>query len=291
MADPFASAKTARLPQASLAYVERGDGPPVVLVHGSASDLRTWTHQVDALSARFRVIAYSRRYARPNEDIPRDGADPIDAHVDDLAEMLRVTGAAPAHLVGHSWGGLIVLLLTLRRPDLVRSMTLIEAPALTLFVDVPPKPLQLLSLLLRAPSTALAIMRFGAGAIGPAESAFRRGDDAKAVELIGRGILGPAYFERLSKDRFAQVWENRAADRAQILGHEFPKLDAAEIGRLALPTLLIGGSDSPDIFGKINEALATLIPNAELHRLSGASHLVHEDAPEAANALLLDFLR
>ena len=64
------SRPTVRVDGATLAYREQGDGEPVVLVHGSASDLRTWEQQVPAISESHRVIAYSRRYARPNEDIP-----------------------------------------------------------------------------------------------------------------------------------------------------------------------------------------------------------------------------
>ena len=53
----------------SLAYREVGTGEPLVLVHGGLGDLRSWAAQLEPLGARCRVIAYSRRYARPNEPI------------------------------------------------------------------------------------------------------------------------------------------------------------------------------------------------------------------------------
>ncbi|HSN83050.1 MAG TPA: hypothetical protein VLS88_10765, partial [Polyangiales bacterium] len=83
MDDAFDRAWTVFVRGASLAYRERGHGEPVVLVHGSASDMRTWSHQLPALSASYRAVAYSRRYARPNEDIPPGADDPMDAHVED----------------------------------------------------------------------------------------------------------------------------------------------------------------------------------------------------------------
>lgn len=58
---------------AILAYVEKGRGEPVIFVHGGYSDLRTWLTQIPAFAQEYRAITYSRRYARPNEDIPKAG--------------------------------------------------------------------------------------------------------------------------------------------------------------------------------------------------------------------------
>lgn len=66
-----------------------GEGEPVVLVHGSSSDLRTWEQQLAAIGASYRTIAYSRRYARPNDDIEPDADDQMLPHVDDLITPLR----------------------------------------------------------------------------------------------------------------------------------------------------------------------------------------------------------
>ena len=54
-----------------LASREVGAGEPVVFVHGGVSDPRTWERQLSPVGERYRAIAYSRRYARPNDDIPR----------------------------------------------------------------------------------------------------------------------------------------------------------------------------------------------------------------------------
>src|SRR5688500_16485333 len=108
--DAFEAVRAADIHGVTLAYREQGEGDPVVLVHGSASDMRSWEHQVPAIGRSYRAIAYSRRYARPNPDITPGEDDEMLPHVDDLAALLRVLDAAPAHLVGHSWGGFICLL-------------------------------------------------------------------------------------------------------------------------------------------------------------------------------------
>ena len=104
-------------------------------MHGSADDLRSWDQQLPAIGASYRAIAYSRRYARPNEDIEPDADNQTLPHVDDLVTFLQVMDATPAHLVGHSWGGLICLLAAIRHPQVVRSLVLQEPPVLSLFMS------------------------------------------------------------------------------------------------------------------------------------------------------------
>jgi pimeloyl-ACP methyl ester carboxylesterase len=111
-------------------------------------------------------------------------------HVDDLASFLGAIDAASAHLVGSSWGGFICLLTAIRHPELVSTLVLEEPPVLSLFVSTPPKPRELLPLLLRRPLLALAIVRFGARTIAPAQRAFRRGHDEEAIRRFGLGVLG-----------------------------------------------------------------------------------------------------
>ena len=273
-----------------LAVLETGAGDPVVLVHGGVSDLRTWSGQLDAFGAAFRTIAYSRRYHAPNAPIPADGADPIETHVADLAALVETLGAAPAHVVGHSWGGLVALLLAARRPGLCRRLVLVEPPAVTLHVNVPPALPGLLRLLVTAPRLAVAIAKLGLGALAPAERAFRRGDDDAAIAHFGRGVLGRERFDALSPERKAQVRDNMGPDRALALCHGFPDLRRENLARIQNPVLLVAGADSPGVFRLLADTLAARLPNAARRDIPRASHLVHEDAPRAFNEAVLEFL-
>ena len=69
MTNSFEGLRNVSVNGTQLAYHEQGSGDPVLFVHGSSSDLRTWERQIPAIGAQFRAIAYSRRYARPNADI------------------------------------------------------------------------------------------------------------------------------------------------------------------------------------------------------------------------------
>jgi pimeloyl-ACP methyl ester carboxylesterase len=289
---PFPDVKTVDINGASFAYHERGSGDPVVFVHGTSQDIRTWHAQPDAFATRFRAITYSRRYARPNEDIPPGQDDQMLPHVDDLVALLRTLDAAPAHIVGNSWGGFIALLTAIHHPELVRSLVLCEPPVLPLFVSNEPKPREILRMLLRNPIDALRVMRFGLRVAQPAAKAYREGDLERANRIFGTAVLGKKAFAALPEDRNRMLSENVAAERAQFLGAGFPPLSEDDVRRMTAPTLLLAGEQSPAILRlTFTNALARLLPNARRATIPNASHIMHEDNPSTFNATVLRFVQ
>src|SRR5512142_1578335 len=88
----------------TLHYLEQGTGEPIVLVHGSLGDYRTWRPQLEPFAQQYRVIAYSRRYQYPNS-WPGDGHNYSPAlHAEDLAGLVQTLGLGRVHLVGSSFG-------------------------------------------------------------------------------------------------------------------------------------------------------------------------------------------
>jgi pimeloyl-ACP methyl ester carboxylesterase len=99
-----------------------GDGEPAVFVHGSFGwGEETWREQ-RPLAEHYRLQLIDRRGFGKS---PADGRVDFDRDADDVAELLD----GGAHLVGHSYGGVVSLLAAARRIDAVRSLTLIEPPA------------------------------------------------------------------------------------------------------------------------------------------------------------------
>ncbi len=257
--------------------VESGEGETIVLVHGSASDRRTWDTVSSRLSTRYRVVAYSRRYHWPNPSI-EDGADySMPEHVGDLRQLLATLGNRPVHLVGHSYGAFVVLLLALESPDAIRSMVLAEPPAITLWVSNDPKPLEVLKLLTRRPAAAVALMKFGATGISPAKAAAKRGDMNTAMTVFGKAVLGERAFATLAPERFEQVLANSFA--AEFLGSGFSQLSEERVRAVRIPTLLLSGEQSPPLFRHLVRFLGELIPSAETAVVPNASHIMHEDNP------------
>lgn len=261
----------------------------MIFVHGSASDLRTWKRQQEALGKRFRTIAYSRRYHWPNTKICKGEAYLLEQHVNDLQAVLPSLGAVPVHLVGHSYGGYICLMLAVQAPHLLRSLVLAEPPVMTLFVSIPPKPLELLRLAVQNPRTALGIIKLGGMGLGPAGSAFKRGDSARALRLLGRAILGSKVFENLSADRMDQVRDNLIKE--EVLGSKvFLPLSVDQVRRMNVRTLLIGAKESPPLFARLLDHLEELLPHSERIQIENASHLMHEDNATEYNRAILSFL-
>lgn len=272
-----------------LTVQETGEGVPVVFVHGAVSDMRTWAHQITPFSQRYKTIAYSRRYHMPNAMISPDQQDPIQTQIDDLIGLIETRGSGAAHIVGHSWGGLMTLMLMMQRPDLVRSAILIEPPALSLHVNVPPKVTEMISMLFRNPRLAIAIAKLGGG-LSAAEKMFRKGDDREAVEVFSRVVLGDTWHDALTPARAAQIWENRGPGRALALNAGFPSLKGAYLGEIKTPVLLVAGAQTPDVSLLINKDLCARLPNARSAVVSGASHIVHEDNWQDFNEIVLRFL-
>ncbi len=279
---------TLTLSGASLEYSDRGAGEPLVLVHGSASDYRTWQNQQGEFATRYRTIAYSRRYHWPNQAIPEGVDYAMAEHVDDLEQLLRSLDAAPAHLAGHSYGGFIALLLAMRAPQLVRTLILAEPPAITLFVSDPPRPAELIRLLATRPRTAAAIVRFGAKGVDPAAAALKRNDMQEALRLIGTATLGAAAFRRLGPARLEQARANLI--KAELLGSGFPPIDVDRVREVRTPTLLIEGEESPSLFHRVTDRLEELLPEAARTEIARASHIMHEDNAAAYNASVVSFV-
>jgi pimeloyl-ACP methyl ester carboxylesterase len=209
-------------------------------------------------------------------------------HVDDLRALLQRLDVAPAHLVGHSYGAFLCLLLAIREPDLVRTLVLAEPPVITLFVSNTPRPSELLKLLVTRPRTALAMIRYGARGVAPATASIERGDMEAALRAFGSATLGPEAFRRLSESRLEQARANFI--KAELLGSGFAPLEARQLRSVQTRTLLLNGEQSPALFHRLADRLEELLPHTERIEIPGASHIMHEDNASFYNAAVLSFL-
>ena len=113
---------------AELFYDERGSGSEtVVFAHGLLFDGRMFDAQVAALSGRFRCLTFDFR-GQGRSAVTPDGYD-MDTLADDAAALIEALGASPCHFVGLSMGGFVGLRLASRRPELLRSLALVDSSA------------------------------------------------------------------------------------------------------------------------------------------------------------------
>lgn len=237
----------------------------------------------------FQTIAYSRRFHWPNKTIQEGEDYSMAQHIYDLNGLLNFLGNNPVHLVGHSYGALICLHLALTKPKCIRSLTLAEPPAVTLFVSNKPKPKEILKLLLTKPNLALQIISFGANGIAPATKAFHNNDFDEALNIFGKATLGKKSFFNLSEQRLEQARTNLI--KAELLGSGFLPLKKIDIQKIKLPTLLISAQQSPKLWHNLLLELSKLIPHADVKTILNASHAMHEDNATGYNKILLSFLR
>lgn len=257
---------------------------PVILVHANVTDWRSWLPLVPHLEPDFRVVNYARRYHVPNAALGPDEHESLAEQAEDLAALIERLALGPAHLVGNSSGAFIALLVAQKRPHLVRTLVLEEAPVISLFFEqMPPSPGKLLASFVRAPVATFAIAKFGATAMGPAVAAFARGDDDEGLARFRRGVFGDA---ALDDTQLARMRENLAPHKALMLGSGLPPFTAVDAAGVSTPTLVVSSANGTRFQRKINERLARALGNARHVLVKDAAHFIHEDNPEAVARLV-----
>ena len=273
--------RTLKINDVTLHYWECGKGDPLVFVHGGLGDLHTFRQQAQAFATRFRVIAYSRRFSPPNEPAQATDANPMSMHVSDLRMLITQLEAAPAHLVGNSYGAFIALALAMRHPELVRSLVLGEPPVLSL---------------LSSTSVGEAVRQsFVRRAVEPARKAFKAGNLEDGLRTFENAICGSPCFDKRSpsdqKERVEKIGPELRAGFITEPSAYLPPLGCDEIGKLRRPTLLVTGERSPAMFFLITAELERCLEGESQVMVPGAGHGIHSDNPTFYNEAVLGFLQ
>ncbi len=264
-----------------LHYIEQGRGEPVVLVHGGLSDYRMWEGQMEPFAEKYRVIAYSRRYAYPNQDTDDAVGYTVAVHAADLAAFIRALDIGPVHLLGHSYGAYTSLLTAMEHPELVKSLMLGEPPVT--------------SLLTHTLEGNRLLFDFEVNTILSSAQAFENGNDLKAIQIFLDGIMGDEnFYDKMSPEVQQQIMENVQELRGLITPKTIfllhPFISPSDIKKVQAPTLLITGESSPAILLAIAARLENLLSHGERVVIPDASHEMEMDNPPAFNAAVLQFL-
>jgi len=275
--------------QVKLAYVEAGEGEPVILVHGIPTDYRAWSGQIGPFSRKYHVIAYSRRLAQPNRNEMDYEKSTVENNSADLVSLIQHLGFSSVHLVGHSYGGFAAAYCASRNPALIQTLTLIEPAVSTMLLKNLKSRSEFIGLLLAHPSIAISAARFQRGSLDPSLKAFREGDFDAALRFNLDGIMNRhGAFEQLSEPLRIMTEENERT--VGELMAEVPVFGREEASTISAPTLLIHGTDSPKVLHAIVDRLRKAVPNSETSIISGAAHFPHFEKPQEFNDLVLGFL-
>jgi pimeloyl-ACP methyl ester carboxylesterase len=235
-----------------------------VLVHGTSSDRGRWRRVLPALEARHTVYAVDRRGRGESGDAPHYA---IEREFEDVAAVVESV-EGPVHLLGHSYGATCAL----------------EAARLTG---------GLRSLVLYEPGIALGGAGHPAEAVARLEQLVERDDRESLLLGFFREFAGMPEHD-LDVLRSMPTWQARLG-----VAHTIPRelrasaglrFDPSRYTRVAVPTLLLVGGDSPPEVQRETEVLRAALPRVRVETLAGQGHVAMDTAPDLFVTAVLRFL-
>ncbi len=257
---PFADVNHIRLHY----EVYGGPGPTVVFLHGLGSSADDWPLQIPVFAERFRVIALD---LRAHGQSTSDGRFSIEMMAEDVAELLAQLGEPPAHVVGLSLGGCVALALGLRRPERVRSLTLVNTFARYHSNGRASlgRGLKRIWLLWFRPKEAMAAF--------VAEGLFPKPEQRPLYE---------AAVASLSKNsRYRYFLSIRAIGRFDV---------EAQLSAIHCPTLIVAGDRDTTVPLEWKERLHRSIPGSQLLIIPDSGHATPHDQYEVFNREVMGFI-
>jgi pimeloyl-ACP methyl ester carboxylesterase len=252
-----------------LAYREAGVGSPLILIHGSPDDARSWSRLMPRLAEHYRVIA---------PDLPGYGSsDPLP---EKTIERTAAMGAAICHLIdscgevvricGHSYGGNVAVHAAIARRTFVGSLVLLE-----------PVFFRALYLAGELQAFELAVRFFG-------EYADRvdRGESGAVSQMIDYWF-GAGRFEQMHASVRNVLMAGAARNGLDVRATFAERLTVDQLAGFGNPVLVAYGSASPPAAPAIVAALVGLLPRARPHVVPGAGHGMLDSHPDALADLIL----
>ena len=262
-------------PKPEISFTESGEGTPVVLLHGSASNSKQWRSLTEYLNGRFRVIC---------PDLPGYGRskDVGGNRVKTLEEIVRLLEPVfdhydePVHLVGHSFGAAVALKAARMHPGKVRSLTMIE-PAV-------------FNLVWAKHGVLSAKTKQFVCAARSSQSALEEGDAWSAMRIFldfwnGEGSWGRTSLSLCQK--LATCAAQIQDDFSALVMDKFTDLDAAGV---VCPVLNVTGANSPSEMRMISETLQQSLPFIRHEVVTDAGHMLPMTDPHLTDPMIGEFL-
>jgi pimeloyl-ACP methyl ester carboxylesterase len=256
-------------PDAAIWYETHGNGPPLLLLAGLASDVSSWAPVLPALARRHRVIVVDNRGV--GRTAPATARGGIAAMSDDAAALLAHLGTGPAQVVAHSMGGFVAQDLAARHPGCVDRLVLAATSVR---------------------NTARNALLFDDWA-----RALERGADPAAwLRSLFCRMFTPRFFDDAAlvaaATEFALRYpypQSAAGFRTQVAA--IAAFDGtALLPRIGAPVCLVRGALDLLFPAAANDPLARALPRAPRHTIAGAAHSIHVEQPEAFVAAVEAFL-
>jgi pimeloyl-ACP methyl ester carboxylesterase len=267
-----------------LHYVEAGEGPMVVLLHGFPEFWWSWRHQIPVLAdAGFRVVALDMRGYAQSGKPPRWQDYRMERLAADVAGVIaQLSDTGRAHVAGHDWGAAVAWAVATLHPDRVDRLAALNVP----------HPEVMLRTLRRSPrQLARSWYMFFFQIPWLPERLLRRGG-RKTLERI-YGEARPGAFSEADLDRYEQALLGPGGlkgpiDYYRAALRQSPRRAQSLFTPIAAPTLVIWGMQDRHLLSAMAEPDPVLVPDVRIVRLPDASHWVQHDEPERVSTLLTE---
>ncbi len=267
-----------RVNDTDMAYISLGSGTPLVCIHGSLGDFRSWNPVLGPLSRRHRVIVPSLRHFFPQTWDGKGGNYNIPQHTADVIAFIEALRLGPVHLMGHSRGGHIAFRVASARPDLIKKLVLAE-PGGELDASLMPAN--------HGVSPEMSKAR--AASIMQAAEKIASGDVEGGLELFVDRIDGPGTWAKRPAGSKQARRDNAHTLIGQINEQRKP-FTRAQAEEIRVPTLMIGGAETPGMLPIVLKALAGAIPGAKCEIIPDTTHVMFDQAPQRFSEIVLNFI-
>ena len=252
-------------------HLDEGAGPPLIVVHGSLSSHRQWRSLAERLRDRYRVISPDLMACAPAGGPRALGAFTFAQDCDFIGRLIEMNPGA--HLLGHSYGGLVTIKAAMARQDKLSSLILIEPSCFHLLQQEKQPEYQEIVRLQQSQREHAA-----------------RGDAAQAARIFIEYWIGP------------QAWTSMPDRRKEMMMLGVPKLNEdwpgtldhntrlADYPALSLPTLLMRAHDTRRPSHRIVGLIRPVLPDATLVEIADGGHMSPLTNPEPVNAAIDQFL-
>jgi len=263
---------TATIHGLEIHYRDKGEGFPVVLVHGFTGNSRNWALTVPLLNQRFRTLSIDLRGHGHSAKPARAEDYTLEAMAGDVYELLGHLGVRECYLAGHSMGGMVCQHLALEHPEVVRALVLVDTAA-----EVPKG---LASEERRRERERLVEVARERGMEAVFEEQLR-------VNPLRERIEGNPEFLRTWREQFLMTSREAYMYCARGMATRRPLI--GELHRIGVPTLIVcGEGDEP--FLEASRRMQEAIPGSQLEIIDGAGHSPQIEAPAAFNRVIMEFL-
>lgn len=253
----------------SLAYREAGSGAPLVLVHGSPGEGRSWLRVVPRLAERHHVLMPDLPGYGGSDPLPDGASERTSAMGAAIGALIEACGASVL-LCGHSYGGNVALHAALSHADRVDSLALFE-PVFFRALDL---------------AGDLQVLEPAARFFAAYADRVTSGEPAAVGDMIDYWF-GPGAFARLPA--LVQSFLTRAApmNGVDVRASFAEQVTAEQLAGCAKPVMVAYGGASRPVAPAIAKALVDLMPLVQLYSIPGASHGMLESHPDAVADLIL----